>query len=105
MSSTILPFVLIFFVFFVLIGIIFTKKGRNIAIKNSFGGNVVKDFYLGDTKSFFYNQSVTLLQCVKDGEMYFVLETSIPLNKRYTKISLEMANNLINGLSSMIANK
>ena len=55
---------------------IFTRKGRNTAIKLQFGGKVIEDLgELGQSGSIFGNQTVRLLKCQRDDEVFYILET------------------------------
>lgn len=98
--------VIIFVVFFIIVAFgVFSRKGKNFAIKTEFGGTVKEDLgEVGDYSIYLGgNQKVHLLKCQeKDGEEYYILEatTNLPTSKqvswaRVDNQSLQKINNLI----------
>ena len=94
-------FVFVGVVFIIVLSVLFTKKGTNTFVDVAFGGNVIKDWGdIGTTNVRGISQTVRLLQCNKDGEIFFVLAISVMASKQFIKISEQMADNLISMLSS-----
>jgi hypothetical protein len=95
-------FTIIFPAFVVLIILtIFTKRGRNLSVQMTFG-RIEKDYgNIGQATKVngLIKQSLRLLQCSKNGEMFYVLETRgssfLSFNIFYTKITLEAAEKII----------
>lgn len=61
-------------------------------------GDVIKDYGVFSTEKFYGTQELRLLECVKNGERYFVLECSVTafggFQYRWYKLGNETLNNL-----------
>jgi len=100
---TYLPFIGFAFVFIIFCSIIFSRKGRNLAIKTEFGGNVKEDLgEVAEYKIFAGHQKLRLLKCQDQQEEVYIIEadTTLPARKEYywtriDKESLRKINSLI----------
>ena len=93
------PFI-IFPIFFVIILLgVFTRRGRNFAIKTEYGGNVVEDLgIISEYPVFAGHQKVRLLKCEDKGTQFYILETesTMPASKQFywTRIDKETLGKL-----------
>lgn len=102
--GTIVFFVAFILIFVLVLFVILTKKGRNFTI-DKFMGEIVQDYGLMSEMNFLFGkQKVRLLKCIKNQEIFYVIETeyrtfgSVQIN--YTKIDTETADKFVNILSA-----